>query len=359
MKTRDVYIANAQTLADSATVTFPISMLGKIQHIRAQYKATNGATSNTVGKLCSLVSKIEVMDGSDVICSLSMREMQAFNCFNNGRMPFKDLSGGAGVVITDEAIINFGRFLGDRAYYLDAARFNNPQIRLTHAFAVSATVGIATGTGKLSLIARVIEDGAPPYQGFIMRKEVKSWTTAASGDESTILDRSYPYVGLLVSALKTTIVPDTIITNLKLSVDSDRFIVYNLSGTDAFADIVNRYGLFREKFRPLTDTAATWLSDLFYQTGAVMSKPGATAKSVTTAVTAESVTTAATTGGTADATEIEVSGNGPHAALYLPFGDGRTPEDWLNPAGMGELKLILTQGVVSGAGTICTEQVRT
>jgi len=358
MKTRDVYITKAQTLANSGTVTFPINMLGKIQDIRVKFSATNGGTSNTVGKLCGLVSKIEVVDGSDVLCSLSMRELQALNCFNNGYMPFKDLSGGAGVAIADNAIISFGRFLGDRAYYLDASRFSNPMIRLTWAFTVSATAGIATGTGALSLIARVIEDAAPPYMGFIMRKEVKSWTTASSGDESTILDRSWPYKGIMVGALLTTVVPDTLITNLKLSVDSDRSIPFNLTGTDACSKNVEQFGVFQEKFRPLTDTAATWLSDIFYQTGAWMSKPGATAKSITTAVTAESVTTAATTGGTADTTEITVQGSGPHANVYLPFGDGVNPEDFLNPSGMGELKLILTQAVGSAAGTVVTEQLR-
>lgn len=358
MKTRDVYITKAQTLADAGTLTFPINMLGKIQHIRVQFKATNGATSNTVGKLCGLVSKIEVVDGSDVLCSLSMREMQAMNCFNNLYMPFKDLSGGAAVVITDEAIIDFGRFMGDRAYYLDASRFSNPMIRLTWAFAVSATLGIATGTGALSLIARVIEDGAPPYMGFLMRKEIGSWTTAVSGDQPFILARDWPYAGLMIAALKTTIVPDTIITNLKLSVDSDRSIPFNLTGTDAFAKNAEVLGEFQEKFRPLTDTAATWLGDLFYQTGAVASKPGAVSKLLISSVTAEQVIAAMTTGGTADANQITLTGCAPHASVYLPFGDGDTPDDYLNPAGMGELKLLVTQGVISAAGTVVTEQLR-
>ena len=358
MKTRDVYITKAQTLADSGTLTFPINMLGKIQNIRAQFKATNGATSNTVAKLCGLVSKIEVVDGSDVLCSLSMREMQALNCFNNRYMPFKDLSSGAAVVITDETIIDFGRFLGDRCYYLDASRFSNPMIRLTWAFTVSATTGIATGTGALSLIARVIEDAAPPYMGFIMRKEIGSWTTAASGDQSFVLARDWPYAAIMVGALKTTIVPDTIITNLKLSVDNDRSIPFNLTGTDAFAKNVETLGTCQEKWRPLTDTAATWLSDLFYQTGAWFSKPAATKLGVVTAVTGESVTTLSTTGGSTDLQEVCVQGQAPHANVYMPFGDGDTPDDFLNPAGMGELKLIVTQGVVSAAGTVVTEQLR-
>lgn len=362
MKVRDVYITQAQTLADAGSITFPLSQLGKILHIRVKLSATNGATSNTVGKLVGLVSKIEVVDGSNVLASCSMLEWLAANCFNNLCMPFRDDSGGAAVVITDEIIITFGRFFGDREYYLDCARFANPMLRLTWAFPVSATVGIATGTSLLSLLATTIEDQAMPYKGFIMRKEVGSWTTAASGTQSFILPLDYPYMGLYISALKTTVSPDTILTNFKLSRNTDQYIDFNITGRDVYAKNIEVFGTFRQKFRPLVDTTATWLGDLYFQTGAFMTRPGATSKALTTAVAAESVITFGTTGGTVDAQELELEGGAPGAACYLPFhfGDPYTvpnPDDFLNPTGLGELKLILTQGVVSAAGTVVVEQV--
>jgi hypothetical protein len=362
MKVRDVYITAAEALADAGTKTYSLNQLGKIQHIRVKLAATNGATSNTVGKLKSLVSKIEIVDGSNVIASCSMLEWFATNCYCNGVAPFHDLSGGAAVVIADEIYALFGRYVGDREYYLDCSRYSNPMLRITWAFTVSATAGIATGTGRLSLIARTIEDSALPYKGFIMRKEVASWTTAASGDQPFILPLDFPYMGIYVAALKTTIEPDTIITNIKLTRNTDQYIDFNLTGRDAYAAALANFGPFREKFRPLADTAATWLGDLYFKTGAWMSRPAATAKAITTAVAAESVTLAGTTGGAVDALELTLEGGAPAAAVYLPFHGGDpyvppAPDDFLNPAGLGELKLICSQGVASAAGTVTVEQL--
>jgi hypothetical protein len=362
MKVRDVYITQAQTISDSGSLTFPLGQLGKIQQIRVKLSATNGSTSNTVGKLVGLVSKIEIVDGSNVLASCSMLEWLASDCYNNGFMPFRDDSAGANVVISDEVMVLFGRFWGDREYYLDCARFANPMLRIIWAFTVSATVGIATGVSTLSLIATTIEDQALPYKGFIMRKEAASWTTAASGTQSFILPLDYPFMGIYVAALKTTVAPDTIITNFKLSRNTDQYIDYNITSRDAMARNVETFGVFRQKFRPLVDTAATWLGDLYFQTGAWMSRPGATSKALTTTVAAESVTTFGTTGGTVDTQELELEGGAPGASCYLPFHYGDpynvpNPDDFLNPTGLGELKLILTQGVASAAGTVVLEQL--
>lgn len=358
MKVRDHYLAKAQTLTDSGTVTIPLTKGMKIQDIRIKVGATNGATSNTVGKLCGLVSKIEILDGSDVWHSVSMREEQAINCYQNYLMPRKELSGGAGVVIFEESIVCFGRWFRDRDFYLDTSRLSNPQLRITYAFAVSATAGIATGTGTLSAIARLIEDGAPPYKGCVMAKELKSWTTAASGDESTLLPTDWPYVALLISALKTTVDPTTILTNIKLQRDAGRFTDVDMTGVDLAGHNVNEYGYFEESFRPLKDTAATWLADLFYKTGAWYEVAGATGKAIATTVTGESIVSAFTTGETVDLMTLKVRGAMPHAAWYLPIGNGKDPDDFLSVQGLSELKLILTQGVASAAGTIVSLQVR-
>lgn len=358
MKVRDVYLAKAQTLTDSGTVTIPIPKGLKIQHLRCKIGATNGATSNTLGKVNAMVSKIEVVDGSDALHSLSMRQEQALNCFQNYWFPRKELSAGAAVVIFEEALVLFGRHFKDRAFYLDTARFSNPQLKITYALTISATAGFATGTGTLSVIARVIEDQAPPYMGFVMAKELKSWTTAASGDESTILPLDFPYLALLVAALKTTVDPTTIITNFKLQRDAGRFIDYDITGADLLSDNVAMCGTFEQNFRPLTDTAFTWLGDLYALGGAVASRPGATSKLLISSVAAEQVIGAMTTGGTADGNQITLRGAMPHASFYLPLGDGETPEDTLNPQGLSELKLIKSQGVVSAAGTVVAVQIR-
>lgn len=357
MKTREHVLINAQTLKDSETVTKDLPPGMKIQELRCRYSHTNGATSNTLGKLNAKVTKLEVVDGSDVLHSLSMQEEQALNFYRHGRLPFQQLNSKAAGVVIEEAIINFGRFRGDREFYLDTSRFKNAQLRLTHAFTVSATAGIATGTGALTVIARLIEDGAPATRGFIMSKEVKSWTTVASGDEDTKLPLDLPYQSLMVGDLETLIEPDVDLTNLKLIIDSGRFIPYDLSTAIILAENIQRYGYARQELNFLNDTAVTWLSDIYGRGGAFMGPMGGTAKGGASTKIAEQVVAFMTTGDTASLF-INVFGGAPHSFFYLPFGDGVETADYLDVRGVNDIVLRATQGGAGGAGAVVVNQHR-
>jgi hypothetical protein len=362
MQVRDVYVTKAEACSDTFVKTYPLNQFANLMHLRLRFAATNGATSNTVGKIHGWISKIEVLDGSNVLCSLSGTELLAFNCFNNALMPYQDLHGGAALTISEELFILFGRFLGDKAFYLNTANFKNPMLRITGAMTVSATAGIATGSTALSVIARNIEAAAPPYQGFIMRKEINNWASGASGDQPTVLPLDFPFMGLMISALKTTVPPDTILTNLRLTRNFDQFIDFNITGRDAYAKNVEDFGYFRQKFNPFIGAAATWLGDLYFQTGGYATQSGATAKGAVTVVTAESATWAGTGGETADLEQLELEGGAPGAAFYHGFHAGDPyvapdPADFANPSGLGDFRLICSQGVAAAACTVCVEQL--
>lgn len=364
MKLRKVYLAKNDTQSDIGTKTYSLAGLGKIQCLRVKYRATNGATSNTVGKLNGMVSKIEVVDGSDLHESLSMQQWQAYNCFENGQFPFKLLSGGAAAVVQEECVVSFGRFQGDPAHYYDTARYKNPQVRLTHAFTISATAGFATGTVGVDVIAYVIDDGAPAYNGFIMRKEQRSVSTAASGDDSTLLALDYPYKDLMVQALKTTILPDAILTNLKLLIDNGRATPLDMVATDLLAENIDAYGRFEEDFSPLSDTAATFLADLYYKVGANFDIAGATGKGAISSVTAESIVAAMTTGQAAGTMREIIRGYAPHSCFYIPFSfylqfPGNEAEYYSPVADKAqEMKLLCTQGTSAAALKVCSAQLR-
>ena len=357
MKVRDVFLAFDETIPDTKVWLKDIAVNLPIQFIYARYKANNGATSNTVGKLCHEVSKLEVVDGSDVLYSLSGRQVKALNFFENNHLPHHFYSQVGGGVIEDAFYMNFGRFLGDREYYLDPRKFTNPQIRLSSAFTVSATAGIATGSGRLTVILRVIDEGAPASKGFITNKEVYNWTTLASGDEHITLPRDRAYKSILLSALETLTEPQIDITNLKLSIDNDKWIPYNLPSVDILARNLQDYGWCEEICRLLPDTSRDWLSNIFKPGGAWACEAGATAKAIATVVTAERVTAAMTTGETGEV-KILVRGYSPHSCFYLPFGDGIEVGDYFDPKGVAAMELIATQGGAGGEGKVVIQQLR-
>ena len=286
MKTRDYVLVNGETIADSATVTKNLDRNLKIQEIRVRYQATNGATSNTLAKLNGMVTKIEVVNGSDVLHSLSGQEEQALNFFRHRSLPFKQLNSKAAGVVIEEFIVNFGRFRGDRDFYLDTGRFSNPQLKLTHALTISATAGFATGTGLLTVILKLIEDNAPPSRGFIQSQEIKAWTTLGSGDEDTDLPLDFPFQSIMVKDLETLIEPDVDLTNLKLNINSGRWIPFDLSTALILADNIDRFGKARERMNYLNGAIdqvnymlMTWSDDVKYDPAQAMSFAGEYAKS--------------------------------------------------------------------------------
>ncbi|MHC4397646.1 MAG: hypothetical protein ACYS1A_18540, partial [Planctomycetota bacterium] len=174
LKTRLRVLKDEASINDSDTITLDINITKPISAFTILYEATNGATSCVDHELHDDVSKIEVVDGTDVKTSLSMIEMQALNFFETGKLPFQQLTEAAAGVQKEMAIIHFGRFLNDPDYYIDPTKFDNLQLQLVHALTVSATAGFATGTGKYTVIAHIMEDGYGPALGYMMAKEKKS-----------------------------------------------------------------------------------------------------------------------------------------------------------------------------------------
>lgn len=357
MKTRDYVLVNARTMADSETFSKDLKAGLKIQYLKLLYQGTNGATSNTLGKLNGLVSKLEVVSGSEVLHSLSMRQEQAANFFRHGCLPFQQLNSKAAGVVREEAIINFGRFLGDREFYLDTTRWPNAQLNLTHALTISATAGFATGTGVLTVIARLIEDGAPPSRGFIQSKQIANWTSLASGRHDTDLPTDFPLVALQVHDLETLIEPDVDISNLKLSLDDDRFIPFDLSTTQLLEANIVMYGRAKQQLNFLNDTAVTWLSDLYGRGEAHMGPMGGTAKGGVSTKIAEQIVAFMTTGDSGSLF-INVEAFAPHSALYYRFADGVNPDDFLSFQGVGKAELQATEGGAAGADSIVVHQAR-
>ena len=360
---RDYYLAKASSVGDSGSYTWALPIGIKIQDIRVIYRSTNGATSNTVGKLCGMVTKLEVLNGSDVLCSLSGREAQAMYAFNGradyGKLPYKNLSAAAAAVVEEEFPLLFGRFFRDPNYYLDTSRYSSPQVRLTHAMTISATAGFATGTTTVSIILRIIDSGAAPYAGFMMNKEVEQWTTASSGDDPTYLPLDWPYAGIMVQGLYTGNAATAVLTNLKLLVNLGQMIPYDMTTQDVAAMNRDQIGAFDEWFVPLSDTTFTWLSDLYQDVGAWFDIAGATGKGNISSVTAESIVGTFTTGQGAGTMRIHAHGLCPHSSFWLPFGDGDTPADFLDPTqGITDLRLMKTQGVASGDGRVVLSQLR-
>jgi len=366
MKTRDVYLVSGQTLKDSDTVTIDITKGLKILYLIVKYSNTNGATSNTLARLASMVSKLSVIDGSTVLHALSMDEEQAWNFYQRGRLPYQSLTQAAAGVVTEEAIIDFRRSPADTNFYLDTSRYQNPQLQFTHSFTVSSTAGFATGDGTLTVIARVIDSGADANQGFIMAKEIDSFANAASGDHNTDLPLDFPISHVIVLNPVDGDVPDANNSNFKLTADTDSFIPINESWTDLLQANEDEYGLAEQAINLLAGTTYTQNTDLYYHVRAAQTVSGTHIAGILAAPAGNKITaaapgfygtsTSANTATTSEALSIAVRGAAVKSSVAYKFGDGYTPANIFSPTGVGKLQLKVTMAEAVGTPKVVIVQ---
>lgn len=245
MQTREVYIEENLSLNDAGTAKIDINTAKPISFFELKFGGTKGATENQSDKIQDHISKIELIDGADVLWSLSMVEAVALNCFENRARPACDLDVAASGTPEETCYMQFGLFKNDPKHYLPVEQFANLQLKITSNLTAAAGTYV-TNTLTVSVIAHVLEEGFEAYDGFLSAKEHYSWTSAASGVTTIDLPRDYAYRFLMVKALETLIAPEADITNLKLSCDADGYVVFDRPTDDLRDRNLSDFGPFRE-----------------------------------------------------------------------------------------------------------------
>ena len=341
MRIREVYLRNQAAVNDADTLAITLQPGMKIQYFRIQFRAQNGATSNTLCKLNSSVSKLQVLDGSTVLHSLSMIEELAKNCFDYGRFPFQYLSENDDDVVIEEAVIDFRRFPGDVNFYLDTSQYSNPQLQLTWNMPISGTAGFVTATTKITVIAGIIDSGAPSRLGYVMAKEIASFASAASGDSPVDLPNDWPIAALLVTDAVDGEGVDNYLSNFKVTLDTDSYIPINSSYLDLLYKNHREYGLFEQLMRYLEDTSAVLKFDVYNNVRAHISISDSVGLPEIETIAGNEVTIGMTTGGDPNMS-VAARGNAPGGAVIYKFGDGIDPTQILSPSDWKKAQLVLT-----------------
>lgn len=368
MKYRDSYVEDEKTLGDSGSITIPLTFKDVCTQLILSFKATNGATSNKKDPIIGCISKIEIVDGSDVLFSLSGKEAQALNYVNHGKVPYRGVTEAGGDSQRDIVHIDFGRYVGDPLWAFDPTKFKNPQLKITWDLATIQTVG---GTGflstylRLTVIARLFDDPVSPV-GFFMSKEHNTFTSAASGVEPVDMPRDHPYRTLLVRAYLADTHPASIITKYKLSEDLDKRIPFDMHVRDLQQQMYESHEPASYEIEFLIKTLDVMYHDVY----------APLAVKLTASVGAGKYRTVNQGLGWGGQTDFhcgrageddiptderwigEITGWYFHACAFKLFGDPQNPETWYDATKPGDIKLKLTQGTISGAVAVCIQQAR-
>lgn len=365
MKYRDVELYYQQSLDDVGTKIIDLRTSDPISAIRLNFFGTNGASYCRDNRLNDVITKIELVDGSDQLLSLTLKEAQALEFRRTGKMPYmrpgEKASGGQ----EESVVILFGRYLWDPELYMDLTKFKNPQLKITTniaAVAAASATAFLTLYLKFSLDLLVMEEGAEPAKGFMSAKNIYGFTSGASGDEHIDMPIDYPYVNLMMRAFVAGNDVNENISKLKINCDAGKFIPVDKYVKDLWK--AEEQDLGPAELRYLINRAhdATVTHDLNHD-------PIVSLTPVSAGVIANvgwswssrfylSLLTHAGANQT-DAVDIlmVVKGSCPHSTVNVPFGIRANPETYFDPAMFGDIDLVLTQAAAS-AVSIILEQLR-
>lgn len=353
MKYRYTTLVPSMALGESGTEPTQITLSDVITAIRIMVIATSASTAWSDHPAAN-ITKIEIVDGSDLLFSLTGKCAEAMDFYQRpvARKSMIEFRNGRGCASVFD--INFGRFLGDRELGFDPTRFKNPQLRLTWDIDVCET---SASVGTYSAHALVFDEDQPSPIGFLMSKEIKAYTPASATWDYTDLPLDYTLRTLGIQAQVGGSNLATSLADVKLSEDNDKRIPINGSANDLARFYASEMGEYSEFVRIMLTTSLAG----YYVT------PGYNARlAASTMVASSAVQAQAAQGGKVNA-QIESAGQGqfqvngqlPHQVLAIPFGRRNVIEDWYDVTKLGNLKLSLKGGsAATGTFRIITEQLR-
>ncbi len=361
---RRTTIANVETLNDTEVWEYALPNAGVLNAVFLQLRATNGATSNLGNALTQCVNAIQVVDGGRILADLTGDQAQAVTLVAAKNEPRSVISEGVSDVQTYQALIPFGMKLYDNDVGLDLSKLRNPRLRvdfdLTAVRAAGAT-GFVTGTARISSVL-LINDGAdtPSPSSFLKSHEIKRWTTAASGDELTQAPIDGPWAKLFVRAHKTNVNPDAVLTDVKVTFDSGRFVAIDELTkwqADAFALFLGRKPFFH--FTAFKADAEVF--DTRHGSVDNMSAQALIDTNVAVLATFEAgrptinlnVLGAGTTQTTEDDIYIGAQVNNPYKTIVYDF----VPQGLLSVDQYSRGDIVLTQGTDAAAASLVLQQI--
>lgn len=368
MKTRDALLDYQKTMKDTEQYTKDLNLTEPISAIALEIECTNGATSNKGNFISDIVTKIEVVDGSEVLESVNMSQLEALQFYKTGRMPVMFPSEWAGGLQRHSVMLLFGRYLWDREYAFNCKSFTNPQLKISFnkaAIRAADVDGFAAGDNiKITPVAKVFEDIGAPAQ-FLMAKQIENFTGGSSGEKRVDLPKDHVYRMILARFWRQAYDLDELITDIKLTCDTDKFIPFNRKtkqlDTEAFA-LFGDGEIKHDVFASDSDTVRAIFNKEPMLAIHNWDTPMTVFCNIHWAWSSQFCPAVFLHDGTPYGTDVKLTvrekGHAPHATLPIFFGRPNMPEDWFDPTTYKTLELVLTQAVGTSVCEIAAEQVR-
>ena len=338
--------------AADATEVIDLNVSDPISQLIIELAVTNVGSIAPTAHAIACLTKIELVDGSDVLFSLSGYEAEAVDIYHNKQMrsnwnPYLD-----GMDVQRFIAINFGRWLWDEVLAFDRKKFRNPQLKLT--LDINAG-GNAPVQNRLQVWANMFDEKAVTPMGFLMHKEIKSYVAGASAHEYTDLPTDYPYRKLFIRCQKHGTEPGQVLDTVKISEDQDKRIIVNHGMEDVFRNIAQENPMLTEIINGYVGTASTYgyCTPTTRTIGSCQQWAAAVAAGAIAFYDGDGGRFKVITETAGKNMQAIVHGWLPHGTYEIPFGNQRDIDDWYFAPAVGSLRAdILALAGIAGTETV-------
>lgn len=345
-----------ESIVSNATKVIDLDMADIISRIQINVEVEMSGAVNS-DHLAAVISNIEIIDGSDVLFSMSGKECQALDYYQTGIMPFNALTDRDGNDAIAVFNINFGRYLYDERLGFDPKKFRNPQLKITHDYTAN---GSASGVARMEVRAFLFDEKTPTPEGFLMSKEHYQFNTGTDGTYEYIdmptdhLTRRYMIMGTAEGKFCQQVVNE-----IRLSEDNAKRIPYDTKVWQLLKMLHQMYPRIQEYGHFLFSTSAKVIYASPTQ-DIVVNAVGVTQGNIVCPTVVPTKMPVSLDAITAEGGNAQISGYDPHYSFILPCGKPDDIADWYDVTKIGSLKLRLKSGSASSGNTveIVTEQLR-
>uniref|UniRef100_A0A6M3LVH1 Uncharacterized protein n=1 Tax=viral metagenome TaxID=1070528 RepID=A0A6M3LVH1_9ZZZZ len=348
MNYRTATILAEKSLSGAGTETIDVNVRDIISRLALTWKITpskHGMDSYPHKD----ITKIELVDGSDVLHSMDGGQNQAL-CIYDRKVPTMNY-GQHQHNLSQLANfgIDFGRFLYDPGLALDPTKFRNLQLKVSYDSDVADT-GVTSG--NLEVRAEIFDEKIVSPIGFLMSKMHHDRTPPASGYWYVDLPTDFPLRKMLVQGYQAAYEPWYQVSEVRLDEDNEKRIPLDWELETYYRKMVGIWAAVEEGIavKPTTGVQYYYVTPSDYWVQVMLANMTAT-----TQIQANPVR-----GGKIGLTSEEISqtavgmvrGYLPNHCFEFPFGDQMDMADWYDVTRLGNLRLRMEAGGGGASGTV-------
>lgn len=218
----------------TGTATYDLPESGFIPEIVVRAFSTPTASTNPALPLNDAITKIEIVDGAEVIKSLDGNQVRALQMIHDRKsLVLTDTDDNAAEGYGDFKLI-FAKKLNGTSYCPDFSRFANPQIKISWDYSATSVKGAsydadASPAMKFTILAKVVRGAGHGYtHGYLKSSSIKTITQAASTTSVVEIPRGEPLVGIMVDAGYDALDFTEDVEKLKLDFDNGAWVPMEL-----------------------------------------------------------------------------------------------------------------------------------